>query len=276
MDICIAGSIAQGAKIAIYMVATEDDKGWLQAISSAIHPQPGSPVPTVFSISAFITLSDDPAEASVSPAFMDQLSGLFQDASLLDPPGPTILVSSGDRGSFAVNGKVNVQYPASDPFVTACGGTVISNVSGTSFNEGSWPGSGGGVSAHFKMPDYQTGAGLMPHSLNPGSATGRGVPDVAGFASAGYPMQYNGNNFTGGETSAVAPLYTGLIALINAKRGKRVGFLNRRLYALGGGVTHDIKDGVSNGGAFGYQAVMGYDHVTGWGSLDGTALLTLL
>lgn len=275
MDICIAGSIAQGAQIAIYRAQSEDDQGWLQAISRAIHPLAGEPQPTVFSISAFISVTDDPG-VSVSASFMDELSALFQDASLLDPPGPTIFVSSGDDGAFAVNGHVSVQYPASDPFVTACGGTVISNVTGSSFTEGTWPSSGGGVSAHFPVPDYQKGAGLTPRSNNPGNAPGRGVPDVSGFASAGYPMRDHGGSFLGGQTSAVAPLYAGLIAVINAKRGEPVGFLNPRLYVIGSSVARDINDSVSNDGALGYKSVSGWDAVTGWGSLDGTALFNLL
>ncbi|HKB89287.1 MAG TPA: hypothetical protein VKC60_02095, partial [Opitutaceae bacterium] len=70
-------------------------------------------------------------------------------------------------------------------------------------------------------------------------------------------------------TSAVAPLWAGLITLINQSRGKPIGFLNPRLYQIGKNDFNDITQG-DNGG---YQAGPGWDACTGWGSPKGTQLL---
>ena len=80
-------------------------------------------------------------------------------------------------------------------------------------------------------------------------------------------------------TSETAPLYAGLIAVINSRLEHRVGYLNPVLYALGGTpVFRDIEDGGSNaaGGAPGYTAGPGWDACTGWGSLNGHELLHAL
>ena len=62
--------------------------------------------------------------------------------------------------------------------------------------------------------------------------TGRGVPDVAGFADPrdGLTISVSGQEVIVGGTSAVAPLWAGLIARINEKLGRPVGYLNPRLY----------------------------------------------
>jgi subtilase family serine protease len=134
------------------------------------------------------------------------------------------------------DGKAHVQFPASDPWVLACGGTTIGNISGQSFDEYVWNDSfviggfagsgatGGGVSAYFPLPSYQQSANV-PVSLNGGKA-GRGVPDVAANASPNsgyYPIYCQNaaafgypNPYTGNGTSASAPLYAGLIAFLNA------------------------------------------------------------
>ena len=87
----------------------------------------------------------------------------------------------------------------------------------------------------------------------------------------------------------MAPLYAALIALINASLDKRVGYLNPTLYGLGSGaVFRDINDGVSNavswtnddgsvgGPSLGYSSGPGWDACTGWGGIDGNALLSAL
>jgi kumamolisin len=80
-----------------------------------------------------------------------------------------------------------------------------------------------------------------------------------------------------GGTSAVAPLYAGLIALINADLGHSIGYLNPILYSLGAGVFSDITAGNNVvAPAAGYSAGPGYDACTGLGRLDGAALLSAL
>jgi hypothetical protein len=200
--------------------------------------------------------------------------------------GVTIFVSSGDNGSDCGvgDGKAHVLYPGSDPFVTCCGGTTISNVSGLNFTEDVWNDNGitgGGISdiffpPNFPLPFWQSGANT-PGSVNDGHK-GRGIPDIAGNADpdSGYTLFQNGVNIGPvGGTSATAPLYAGLAALMNAGLGEPVGYLNPYLYAAPYSyVFRDINDGLSNasGGAKGYVSGPGWDACTGLGSVHGTAL----
>ena len=112
--------------------------------------------------------------------------------------------------------------------------------------------------------------------MNPGAFAGRGLPDVAGDAdpTTGYEVYVDGQVTVVGGTSAVAPLWAGLMACINELMGKRVGFLNSALYATLGGTTalRDVTSG--NNGA--YSAGTGWDPCTGWGSPDGTAIASAL
>ena len=103
---------------------------------------------------------------------------------------------------------------------------------------------------------------------------------------AGVDFSVNGNNTTGnlflvdgvntviGGTSAVAPLYAGLVALINEKISNRCGFLNPVLYGAAAkqAALHDITKG-TNGA---YKAAKGWDACTGLGSPDGRKILTAL
>jgi hypothetical protein len=292
LDICVAGAIGQGATIAVYF-APATQQGWVDAIARAVHPMGTDPVPSVISISDYIANGDDSATLSaegVTTAFVNAVGQAFQDAALF---GITVLVASGDTGSDSKvgDGNAHVQYPASDPWITSCGGTTVGNVAGSSFAEIAWNDSffggfvgatGGGISDLFALPGYQAGAGI-PLSVNPGQNQGRGVPDIAGNASpnSGYDIWLNGSVVPAGGngTSAVAPLYAGLVALWNASLGQKVGFLNPLLYALNGtGVIRDIADGGTNAlnGAPGYTCGPGWDGCTGLGVIDGALFLAAL
>jgi kumamolisin len=126
------------------------------------------------------------------------------------------------------------------------------------------------VSEVFKLPDYQKKAGV-PKAANPGGKVGRGVPDVAGNgdSATGYKILVDGVSSVVGGTSAVAPLWAGLIARLNQAKGKRLGFVHSKLYALGAGKGfNDIVQG-DNGA---YHAKAGWDPCTGLGSPDGEGL----
>ncbi|HXB07789.1 MAG TPA: hypothetical protein VNW04_11745, partial [Puia sp.] len=139
---------------------------------------------------------------------------------------------------------------------------------------------GGGVSTYFARPSWQT---VTIASVNPGSIVGRVVPDVAADASAntGYWTVVDGQGGPSGGTSAAAPLWAALIALLNASLGKPVGYLNPLLYqanangtTLGQSGCRDITSGDNVTASIGgYSAGPGYDAVTGWGVPIGTALV---
>jgi len=259
LDIDVAGSVAPGAKIVVYF-APNTVQGFMDAITTAVHDTKNRP--------SVLSISWGGGESGWGSA-IDSISNALSEAAAV---GVTVFVSSGDGGS---GNPAEVLYPASDPWVIGCGGTTVEDVSGSSFTQVVWGGSGGGVSSHFARPDWQAWAGIPP-SVNPVGHIGRGVPDIAGNAdpSSGYELILNGAP-TGpwGGTSAVAPLYAGLVALLNATLGQPVGYLNYNLYTFAGPyVYRDIVSG--NNGL--YSAKPGWDACTGFGSVDGTAIANAL
>ena len=209
---------------------------------------------------------------------MNAFDQAFQDAGLL---GVTVCCAAGDNGSSdgVTDGAAHVDFPASSPNVLACGGTRLESsrnkiTKEVVWNETGGGATGGGVSETFALPSYQAGA-KVPVSVNPSHFKGRGVPDVAGDAdpATGYQIRVDGRTTVFGGTSAVAPLWAALIAIMNQQLGKSLGFLNPALYAAAAkGTFHDITSG--NNGA--YSAATGWDACTGLGSPDGHSLLSAL
>jgi kumamolisin len=210
---------------------------------------------------------------------------LFQSAAKL---GVTIAVAAGDDGSSdgVSDGHAHVDFPASSPFALATGGTELHGSGTTVQQEIVWNNStsgngatGGGISDFFKVPSYQSGVPL-PKSLGKKPIKGRGSPDIAGNASpvTAYQIFVGGKPAKVGGTSAVAPLWAGLIALFNQALQQPVGFLNPLLYALPAQrPLRDITEGNNDpGGVGGYDAGAGWDAATGWGTPDGKALLAAL
>jgi kumamolisin len=285
LDITVASAIAQGATLAVYFTGGTT-QNIIHALQHMIHPGAGEPQPTILSIS-YGWGPDDQSADSFSALEFTTLDQLFQDAANLSI---TVLVSSGDSGAFiASTTQAQTSYPATEPWVLACGGTTVGNINGTTFDEFVWndtgaagPGaSGGGVSAQFPVPDYQ--ASVSVPKRNGTGTVGRGIPDIAGNASenSGYEQFINGSSQPVGGTSAVAPLYAGLIALINANLGFSVGFLNPILYGLNSSVFRDVvgAPGPANNslqGVTGYPAGVGWDACTGFGSVKGVALQNAL
>jgi kumamolisin len=125
------------------------------------------------------------------------------------------------------------------------------------------------------LPSYQANAGVPP-SANSNHNVGRGLPDVAANAdpATGYAVRIDGQETVVGGTSAVAPLWAGLVACLNQALGKPVGFLNPALYSFTSqsGAFRDITSG--NNGA--YSAGPGWDACTGLGVAVGSKLLQAL
>jgi kumamolisin len=177
--------------------------------------------------------------------------------------------------------KPHVDFPASSPFALGCGGTRLTAAGSSIGTEVVWnanptqSATGGGVSAFFPVPAYQSKA-HVPALAGSAGHRGRGVPDVAGDAdpASGYQVRVDGKSFVIGGTSAVAPLWAGLIALMNQKLTHPVGYLNPLIYGslAGRGLFNDIVSG--NNGS--YSAAAGWDACTGWGSPVGDKLLHAL
>jgi kumamolisin len=190
--------------------------------------------------------------------------------------GVTVCVAAGDDGSTdgVDDGLNHVDFPASSPNVLACGGTELVASGNAITSETVWNelasnegATGGGISDVFPLPSWQSAANVPP-SANPSHNVGRGVPDVAGDAdpTTGYVTLVDGQPDVIGGTSAVAPLWAGLVALTNQSIRKPVGFINPLLSQNPKGDFNSITSG--NNGA--YSAGPGWNPCTGLGSPIGT------
>jgi kumamolisin len=266
LDLEVAGSVAPGARLVVYF-APNTDRGFLDGITQAIHDTTNRP--------SILSISWGEAESSWTAQARAAINSACEDAATM---GISILVAAGDRGATdgAPSGALTVDFPASSPFVTACGGTRLLLTGGQITSEVVWNdlsigegATGGGVSQAFPLPSFQVGASI-PKA--PNGFVGRGVPDGAGDAdpASGYSVYVDGGKTVIGGTSAVAPLWAALIARINQSIGAAAGFLNPFLYSPSGVATfHDVTSGNNDG----YSAGPGWDPCTGWGTPDGTRLL---
>jgi len=271
LDIQVSGGAAPGARIAVYFTVNTD-AGFIDAITTASQDETNKP--SVMSISWGGPESTWTAQAQAS------MTSALEDAANL---GMSVFVAAGDNlATDGVSGTAaHVDFPASSPWAIGCGGTSIKVSAGVITSETVWnngtSGTGGGVSAVYPVPAFQESAGV-PVSVSTGKA-GRGVPDVAGNADpdTGYTIVVGGKTEVVGGTSAVAPLWAGLTALINERAAKPVGFFLPTLYAATG-LTNDITMGNNKptGSDVGYNAGPGWDACTGLGSPDGEALFTAL
>lgn len=269
LDVEVAGATAPGATIAAYF-APNTDQGFIDAVTTAVHDTNLKP--------SIISISWGGPENSWTEQSRNALNSAFEDASTM---GVTVLAASGDNGSSdgTSNGTPTVDFPAASPYVIGCGGTRLTIAAGMIGSEQAWNelasnegATGGGVSETFALPSFQSSA-KVPKA--PNGFVGRGVPDVAGNADpeTGYNVVVDGQQAVIGGTSAVAPLWAGLIALMNQSLGTNVGYVNSLLYSAKEEATfHDITAG-SNGS---YSTGPGWDACTGLGTPDGTALLAAL
>jgi kumamolisin len=271
LDIQVSGGAAPGARIAVYF-APNSDAGFVDAITAAVHDTTNKP--------SVISISWGSAEINWTQQALETMNSALRDAAAVNV---SVFAASGD--SLATDGvedgKAHVDFPASSPWIIGCGGTAIA-VSGNTINsEGVWndgdSGGGGGISDLFPVPSFQESANLPP-SVNDGNRR-RGVPDVAGDAapSTGYVVVVNGQTGVIGGTSAVAPLWAGLTALINEGASTPVGFFLPFLYAnptLLRQITQG--DNIPSGSSIGYPAGPGWNACTGLGVPNGESLFVSL
>jgi kumamolisin len=286
LDIEVAGAVAPGARLAVYFAPDASDKSFLDALTTAIHDSVNRP--------SVVSISWGGPEDETTPSFVTQFNQALLSAAHL---GVTVCVAAGDNGAADMgpdewDGAAHVDFPASSPYALACGGTRIDGVNSrgpleSAWNQGfadqegdSFGATGGGISDVFPVPAWQSQLAL-PASANAGGGPGRGVPDVAGDAdpASGYRIQVDGQVLVMGGTSAVAPLWAGLIALVNQKCSKPLGYANPWLYSHStGDVVREVLQGNNQvgPGQVGYACGPGWNACTGLGTPNGAALLAAL
>ena len=212
-----------------------------------------------------ITISWGSDEANWQPG---QVAALREAVAQATAAGMIVLAAAGDNDSSDGGPTpANVDLPASDPEVIACGGTsktargevVWNNNPGRSNGEGT----GGGFSTLYGEQIWQTGAPSPPPGL------GRMVPDISANADpeTGYDVVIAGQDTAIGGTSAVAPLFAGLFAAC----GSKLGWITGKLWADPGAFVDIIR---GNNGT--YHALVGPDACSGLGAPMGGALAQLL
>jgi len=228
-------------------------------------------------------------EANSGNAELQTLDTIFKQGAA---QGISVFAASGDSGAYDCGDtNLGVDSPAGDPYVTGVGGTNLQLNAGAYGSESVWSnpnntqrgpkgaGGGGGISATFKQPAWQTGPGVH----NQYSNGFRQVPDISADAdtATGYAMYCTVTNagcpasgwISVGGTSASAPLWAGSVTLVNqylqAQGKKRVGFVNPALYGLFNAqqqfpAFHDV----TTGNNLFYPATSNYDLASGIGSPD--------
>jgi subtilase family serine protease len=301
LDVQWAHVTAPGARIVLAVAASNNDSDILNTTKYVVEHNLGD----------VISQSFGEAEACMDPTLLNEQHAVFAEAVR---KGITLFASSGDSGASQPSCDPNssdalfaASTPASDPNVTAVGGTSLTADASTGAyqSETAWTEpfgcnppavaasdvncSGGGFSAVYARPDYQS-------ALQKNRA--RGVPDVAYNAGvAGGVLVYSATInvavglpanaqvfFIIGGTSAGSPQWAGLAADADQLGGHRMGNINPALYSIGqaksqyAAAMHDITTGNNDvaeiGG--GFNAGPRWDPVTGLGTPIASALLPLL
>ena len=264
LDVEWTSGIASGSKIRIYATTSLSLVNIDKGLQKIINDLPSQPQMHQLSISLGL------GETFESNSQLQTDSQYYATIAAL---GVSVFVSSGDSGSNE-GGKLQVSYSASDPSVTAVGGTSLNlfPASGAVSSETAWTGSGGGSSTYFARPSWQTGASVP-------AGTKRLVPDVAAAAdpNTGAYVYLGGSPKQIGGTSWSAPMWAGFCAMINQSRIANgqppMGLMNPLIYPLlGSSEFRDVTSG--NNGA--YSAAAGYDKVTGLGAPDVGMLISVL
>src|SRR6266568_4413273 len=306
LDVEMVHALAPGATLVILLLPSTSLDNTKNAVSAAVASlRLGSTEGGVMSLSAAGQIG---GEHCVSRAQASSMNAALQTAASRQV---TVVAASGDIGAVGepcdVYGALTgtgtftpvkeVNLLASDPLVLGAGGTSLtaSHATGAWQGETAWglpygyrgspfQASGGGFSRLSPRPGYQDGIPAI-------SAT-RGVPDVSADASGhtGMAIVLSDGGRTivhgSGGTSASAPIWAALIALADQYAGRHLGLVNPAIYQIARGprhdqAFHDVTKG-NNTVQFppktitGYQAALGWDPVTGWGSPDAQVLIPLL
>ncbi|MCX6980618.1 MAG: S53 family peptidase [Verrucomicrobia bacterium] len=247
LDVQWAHAIAPGAKIVVVIAKSASISNLLGAVDYAVKNLGAKQVSMSWGAAEF--------------------SGETSYDSHFNKSGVSFFAASGDNGSGVI-------WPAASPYVVAVGGTTLSLDANGIASEVAWSGSGGGVSAYETKPTYQSGWQ---------ATTKRTTPDVSYNAnpSTGFPVyisNYNGSTgwITVGGTSAGAPQWAALQALVNSSRTSALNGVLTAIYGVAGSAySADFYD-ITVGNNGGYTTTLSYDYVTGLGSPNAGVLVPSL
>jgi len=291
LDVQFMHAIAPGANIVVLTSPVDETEGtiglpqFLELEQYAINHHLGTIISQSWGASE-VTLKDSTGQQEIR-----QWDAFFKQATTQQ--GITFFGSSGDNGATdftdlkvtKLSTTPTTSFPTDDPWVTSTGGTTLRHAQDGGFSESAWNNSfgasGGGFSSFFSTPSYQRS---LPSSVQQLLNNRRGVPDVSSVADPNTGLAtFSGGWQLGGGTSASAPLWAAITAIANQVAGHPLGFLNAVLYKLAASSTytrdfHDIIGGnnsrdVNGTLVSGYNAVQGWDPVTGLGSPDAENLI---
>ncbi|MGE5243235.1 MAG: protease pro-enzyme activation domain-containing protein [Betaproteobacteria bacterium] len=264
LDVELAGALAPQCDLLVCFIP-DNPRGKFEGFARAI-THPTRP--------AVISCSWSAHEHDVPPMLLGALNRLFMFAALRNI---TVCCSSGDDGG-ASGERHRVHFPASSPYVLACGGSAFPDPAGvrheTVWNEQVGPqrmSTSGGFSRAFPRPWWQ-----RRHVRRKGAGRrGRAVPDVAAKADfkRGYQLVVAGRDVALGGTSAATPTWAAFVARLNDTLGVPVGFISPQLYSER---ARGALYAVTTGGNGTYRATRGWDPCTGLGTPIGAALLDVL
>ena len=266
MHLEVAGAVAPAAEIVVYF-APPDPDGFIEAVRTAVQDEENRP--------SVLLVSWGSPERNWSKSAISQMNAVLQAAAARNM---TVVCDVGNSGATdgVADGAMHVDFPASSPWVLACGGTQLTAAGGaisaeTVWNDGHRGATGGGISRIFPVPQWQQSAKESAEV----ELIGRGVPDVSANASpdSGFRLFIQGNHVVLGGTSAATPLWAGLVALLNQGCGHDIGHVNPTLYETIGpaGLMRSVDPGRR-----GNRSAGGWNVFTGWGSPDGVKLLEAL
>jgi subtilase family serine protease len=289
LDVEVMHALAPGAHIIVLTSPVDETEGtiglpqFLQLEQYAVNHQLGQIFCESF-VATEVTFPD-----AQSQQFLQNFAKFVQQATTKQ--GWTFFAASGDHGatdynsvqSTTVSPTRTVDFAPDMPWVVAVGGTTLMrNATHNGFTETAWSGSGGGFSKFFSEPDYQK---TLPQSLQKQFNGQRGLPDVAADAdpTTGLAIYSQGQWEMGGGTSASQPLWTALMAVADQMAGHALGFINPALYKVGTSARADVdfRDITTGNNTYysgnvtvqGYNAVPGWDPVTGFGAPIANQLL---
>jgi len=283
LDLEAVHAMAPGAKIVYSGAADCNDPTMLQAVSTILDN----------GLAQIISNSYGDLGEGVTPDEAQAEDDVYKQAAA---EGVGLYFSSGDDGDETDNlPQASADFPATDPWVTAVGGTslAVGADNGYQFEtgwgtgksalvDGAWSpdppgdflyGSGGGTSTLFQQPNYQRS--VVPASLS-GSPAMRVVPDVAAVGDPNTGMlvgetqmfpkhQVRYGEYRIGGTSLASPLFAGVMALADQRAGTPHGFANPAFYGLyGSSAFRDV------GPSGGQLAVVRNDYVNSVDSSKGT------